>query len=148
MLSGPRPIYIIINVLYGRSQGPLLGFGRAIARWNRLGIKMIDSWEIFASIIFIFQVQICSLLANAFFCTFPNRNSRARRSEYANYPSINFNGLYGFANLSRKESQMEKLKCLINYFRRRIDGMAGQSLVTFSRRCIGKIFWNFYDFWI
>ena len=82
------------------------------------------------------QSQICSLLANAFFCTFPNRNSRARRSQYSNYPSINFNGLFGLYNLSRKESQMEKLKCLINYFRRRIDGMAGQRLVTFSRRCL------------
>ena len=36
-------IYIIINVLCGRKWKPLVGFGRAIARWNRLGIKMIMS---------------------------------------------------------------------------------------------------------
>lgn len=31
---------------------------------------------------------------------------------------------------------MEKLKCLINYFRRRIDGICSDSLVTFSRRLL------------
>lgn len=40
------------------------------------------------------QRQISSLLANAFFCTFPKRNSRGKRSEYASYPTINFNGLF------------------------------------------------------
>ncbi|KAI3365169.1 hypothetical protein L3Q82_010271, partial [Scortum barcoo] len=34
------------------------------------------------------QEQVGCLLANAFFCTFPRRNSR--RSEYYNYPDINF----------------------------------------------------------
>ncbi|KAG9341027.1 hypothetical protein JZ751_019781 [Albula glossodonta] len=34
------------------------------------------------------QEQIACLLANAFFCTFPRRNSR--KSEYSNYPEINF----------------------------------------------------------
>ncbi|KAK1905325.1 Poly(ADP-ribose) glycohydrolase [Dissostichus eleginoides] len=34
------------------------------------------------------QEQIACLLANAFFCTFPRRNSR--KSEYGNYPEINF----------------------------------------------------------
>lgn len=34
------------------------------------------------------QEQVACLLANAFFCTFPRRNSR--RKEYWNYPDINF----------------------------------------------------------
>ncbi|KAG7253515.1 hypothetical protein CRUP_000823, partial [Coryphaenoides rupestris] len=34
------------------------------------------------------QEQISCLLANAFFCTFPRRNSR--KSDYTNYPEINF----------------------------------------------------------
>ena len=34
------------------------------------------------------QEQVACLLANAFFCTFPRRNSR--KSEYHNYPDINF----------------------------------------------------------
>ncbi|TKS89751.1 Poly(ADP-ribose) glycohydrolase [Collichthys lucidus] len=34
------------------------------------------------------QEQVACLLANAFFCTFPRRNSR--KTEYYNYPDINF----------------------------------------------------------
>lgn len=34
------------------------------------------------------QEQVACLLANAFFCTFPRRNSK--RKEYWNYPDINF----------------------------------------------------------
>ena len=41
IVSKNSKIYIIINVLDG--------IGRAIARWNHLAIKMIMSWEIFAS---------------------------------------------------------------------------------------------------
>ncbi|MGH0180629.1 UNVERIFIED_CONTAM: hypothetical protein FKN15_004694 [Acipenser sinensis] len=37
------------------------------------------------------QEQISCLLANAFFCTFPHRNSTHPRAEYSNYPDINFN---------------------------------------------------------
>ena len=37
------------------------------------------------------QLQVASLLANAFFCTFPRRNSNNPQSEYATYPYINFN---------------------------------------------------------
>jgi len=37
------------------------------------------------------QLQIASLLANAFFCTFPRRNTTKRGSEYGSYPGINFN---------------------------------------------------------
>lgn len=37
------------------------------------------------------QLQVASLLANAFFCTFPRRNSTNPQSEYGSYPYINFN---------------------------------------------------------
>ena len=37
------------------------------------------------------QLQIASLLANAFLCTFPRRNTAKRQSEFATYPDINFN---------------------------------------------------------
>lgn len=36
------------------------------------------------------QGQISCLLANAFFCTFPHRNTTRSNAEYHNYPSINF----------------------------------------------------------
>ena len=35
--------------MYERSRVVLQGFGRAIARWNRLGLKTIDSCEILDS---------------------------------------------------------------------------------------------------
>jgi len=42
----------------------------------------------------ITQQQAACLLANAFLCTFPLRNSTSPTSEYSKYPSINFNSLY------------------------------------------------------
>ena len=42
-------VFIIIGVLSGTFWLPVYGFGRAIARWNRLGVKTIDPWEFFAS---------------------------------------------------------------------------------------------------
>jgi len=38
------------------------------------------------------QMQIACLLANAFLCTFPHRNVSNSKSEYSEYPYINFNG--------------------------------------------------------
>ncbi len=40
------------------------------------------------------QQQVACLLANAFLCTFPLRNSSSFGSEYNKYPSINFSSLY------------------------------------------------------
>lgn len=37
------------------------------------------------------QEQISCLLANAFLCTFPRRNTMKKKSEYCNFPDINFN---------------------------------------------------------
>lgn len=38
----------------------------------------------------IISMQAACLLANAFFCTFPRRNSH-KHSEYSSFPDINFN---------------------------------------------------------
>ncbi|KAL4705353.1 hypothetical protein ACJJTC_006839 [Scirpophaga incertulas] len=78
------------------------------------------------------QQQIASLLANAFFCTFPRRNTTKQTSEYASYPYINFNRLY---NSSGSESTLEKLKCICHYFRR-VCTKVPTGAVTFSRRCV------------
>lgn len=37
------------------------------------------------------QYQISSLLANAFLCTFPNRNTQIKQSGFNTFPDINFN---------------------------------------------------------
>lgn len=36
------------------------------------------------------QSQIARLLANAFLCTYPRRNTQKKQSEFASYPDINF----------------------------------------------------------
>ncbi|XP_057682985.1 poly(ADP-ribose) glycohydrolase [Corythoichthys intestinalis] len=75
------------------------------------------------------QEQVACLLANAFFCTFPRRNSR--RSEYANYPDINFFRLFEGSS-SRKT---EKLKTLMCYFKSIIE-QKPTGVVTFTRKSL------------
>ncbi|XP_068184210.1 poly(ADP-ribose) glycohydrolase isoform X2 [Antennarius striatus] len=77
------------------------------------------------------QEQISCLLANAFFCTFPRRNSR--KSEYCNYPEINFYRLFEGSS-SRK---IEKLKTLFCYFRR-VTQTRPKGLVTFTRQTLNN----------
>ncbi|XP_023698102.1 poly(ADP-ribose) glycohydrolase [Paramormyrops kingsleyae] len=77
------------------------------------------------------QQQIACLLANAFFSTFPRRNSR--KLEYANYPDINLFRL--FEGSSPKK--VEKLKTLFCYFRR-VTEKAPTGLVTFTRQCVTR----------
>uniref|UniRef100_A0A4W5R8R4 PARG helical domain-containing protein n=1 Tax=Hucho hucho TaxID=62062 RepID=A0A4W5R8R4_9TELE len=77
------------------------------------------------------QVQVASLLANAFFCTFPRRNSR--KSEYFNYPDINFCRLYEGSSPKKRE----KLKTLLCYFRSVIE-QKPTGLVTFTRKCLDR----------
>uniref|UniRef100_A0A0K2UVC4 poly(ADP-ribose) glycohydrolase n=1 Tax=Lepeophtheirus salmonis TaxID=72036 RepID=A0A0K2UVC4_LEPSM len=79
------------------------------------------------------QTQVSSLLANAFFCTFPRRNATSKKSEYHNFPDINFSRLYEpFSG----PQHPHKLKCIFNYFRRRISTNASDGLITFSRRAL------------
>uniref|UniRef100_A0A670YUA5 poly(ADP-ribose) glycohydrolase n=2 Tax=Pseudonaja textilis TaxID=8673 RepID=A0A670YUA5_PSETE len=76
------------------------------------------------------QEQVASLLANAFFCTFPRRNARVK-SEYSSYPDINFNRLFE----GRSPRKPEKLKTLFCYFRR-VTEKRPTGLVTFTRQCL------------
>uniref|UniRef100_A0A669BJZ2 poly(ADP-ribose) glycohydrolase n=1 Tax=Oreochromis niloticus TaxID=8128 RepID=A0A669BJZ2_ORENI len=77
------------------------------------------------------QEQVACLLANAFFCTFPRRNSR--KMEYSNYPDINFFRL--FEGSSAKKT--EKLKTLMCYFKSVTEKMP-TGLVTFTRKSLDK----------
>uniref|UniRef100_A0A671Y3K0 poly(ADP-ribose) glycohydrolase n=1 Tax=Sparus aurata TaxID=8175 RepID=A0A671Y3K0_SPAAU len=77
------------------------------------------------------QEQVACLLANAFFCTFPRRNSR--RTEYWNYPDINFFRLFEGSS----SQKTEKLKTLMCYF----EGFTEKKpngLVTFTRKRLDK----------
>ncbi|XP_013860568.1 poly(ADP-ribose) glycohydrolase [Austrofundulus limnaeus] len=75
------------------------------------------------------QEQIACLLANAFFCTFPRRNSR--KSEYSNYPEINFCRLFEGSS----PRKIEKLKTLLCYFQR-VTQTKPKGLVTFTRQAL------------
>ncbi|XP_015115738.1 poly(ADP-ribose) glycohydrolase [Diachasma alloeum] len=86
------------------------------------------------------QLQVASLLANAFFCTFPRRNSNNPQSEYALYPHINLNNLfacYNEARPNRSAAVAEKLKCLFHYFRR-VTTTAPEGTITIQRHYIPK----------
>ncbi|XP_051530263.1 poly(ADP-ribose) glycohydrolase-like isoform X2 [Myxocyprinus asiaticus] len=75
------------------------------------------------------QEQVSCLLANAFFCTFPRRNSQ--KTEFSNYPDINFSRLF---EGSSKRKQ-EKLKTLMCYFKR-ITHYRPTGLITYTRQCV------------
>uniref|UniRef100_A0A3Q0SNG2 poly(ADP-ribose) glycohydrolase n=1 Tax=Amphilophus citrinellus TaxID=61819 RepID=A0A3Q0SNG2_AMPCI len=77
------------------------------------------------------QEQIACLLANAFFCTFPRRNSR--KSEYGNYPEINFYRLFEGSS----QRKLEKLKTLLCYFKR-VTKTTPEGLVTFTRQALNN----------
>ncbi|XP_048089359.1 poly(ADP-ribose) glycohydrolase-like isoform X1 [Alosa alosa] len=77
------------------------------------------------------QEQVACLLANAFFCTFPRRNSR--KSEYFNYPDINFCRLFEGSS----PRKVEKLKTLLWYFKQVTENMP-TGLVTFTRQCLNR----------
>ncbi|XP_034997660.1 poly(ADP-ribose) glycohydrolase isoform X2 [Hippoglossus stenolepis] len=77
------------------------------------------------------QVQISCLLANAFFCTFPHRNTTRPNAEYHNYPPINFNSLFG----NWSDRKKEKLRAIMHYFNMVTDeNTKPKGLVTFERR--------------
>ncbi|KAG8190782.1 hypothetical protein JTE90_005818 [Oedothorax gibbosus] len=88
------------------------------------------------------QKQIACLLLNAFFCTFPRRivtryKNQKFSHEYSNYPDINFNRLF-FGVKNKNSTSIEKLKCLITYFRR-ISSKEPTGTVTFHRQCLKDI---------
>lgn len=84
------------------------------------------------------QKQAACLLAHAFLCTFPRRNTDKRNSEFGTYPDINFSRLFG----SEGQKNREKLKCILNYFRRVLneDFLLRKGVITFQRRSIQENF--------
>ncbi|XP_027845284.2 poly(ADP-ribose) glycohydrolase [Aphis gossypii] len=82
------------------------------------------------------QMQIACLLANAFLCTFPHRNVSSSKSEYSEYPHINFNGLFQLMVTSSADHYLyEKLKCIICYFKKVTSANSVlNGIVTYSRR--------------
>eukprot|EP01012_Entosiphon_sulcatum_P006965 TRINITY_DN1341_c0_g1_i1.p1 TRINITY_DN1341_c0_g1~~TRINITY_DN1341_c0_g1_i1.p1 ORF type:complete len:595 (+),score=84.70 TRINITY_DN1341_c0_g1_i1:38-1822(+) len=104
------------------------------------------------------QQQVYCLLSNAFFCTFPHRNQQqgkgptARKTEYGNFPSINFSGLFraqyltisGQANPSHgacAPAQEAKLRCLFSWFQQQASRGTDHTLSI--RRVVGaRVDWE------
>lgn len=82
----------------------------------------------------ISQEQAACLLANAFFCTFPRRNSH-KHSEYSLFPDINFNRLFQGGKGGTNSVKTEKLRALLHYFRRITREMPTGTL-TFQRQAV------------
>jgi poly(ADP-ribose) glycohydrolase len=85
------------------------------------------------------QQQIACLLANAFFCTYPRRNSTAPSAEYFKFPGINFHTLF-CSNTSHR--MLNKLKCILHYFERVLT-KPPSGAVTFTRQvCTSPPVWD------
>ena len=87
------------------------------------------------------SLQIVSLLANAFLCTFPGGTDTTR------FPRVNFDVLFDAPEKSWHKrcdpvaQNTQKLLCILNYFERqqqRSDAQLSRSLVTFHRRCLAS----------
>ncbi|CAF0733884.1 unnamed protein product [Adineta steineri] len=74
------------------------------------------------------QKQAASLLACSFFCLFPNSSNRKQPQDADNYQNPNFDRLYA----NGPPQKMEKLKCILNYFRRVTEKMPN-GVITFQR---------------
>ncbi|XP_057315737.1 poly(ADP-ribose) glycohydrolase-like [Hydractinia symbiolongicarpus] len=82
------------------------------------------------------QKQVACLLANAFFCTYPRRNS-LKNSEYSAYPDINFSKIFRGLKDVVNTVKTEKLKTVLNYFRRVLKEMP-TGTVTYSRNVLSE----------
>ncbi|EFA75934.1 hypothetical protein PPL_10508 [Heterostelium album PN500] len=71
------------------------------------------------------QLQVSSLLANAFLCTMPRQGGTGTK-----YPTFNFHSLY---SAPCTPSRASKLKCIINYFKR-IANMKLDGVISFHRQ--------------
>ncbi|XP_020105070.1 poly(ADP-ribose) glycohydrolase 1-like isoform X2 [Ananas comosus] len=95
---------------------------------EKAGLRVLGSQE--AGIVFLSQELIGALLACALFCLFPTSNRDAKL-----LPAINFD--YLFANLypNARQSQEQKVRCLIHYFER-ISLSTPTGFVSFERKVI------------
>lgn len=85
------------------------------------------------------QQQAACLLANAFFCTYPRRNTTAPGSEYTRFPTINFNTLFCAA---LDTTMLNKLRFILHYFKRVTEEMPTGTL-TFARQvCTNTPSWD------
>uniref|UniRef100_A0A7N5ZU89 poly(ADP-ribose) glycohydrolase n=1 Tax=Anabas testudineus TaxID=64144 RepID=A0A7N5ZU89_ANATE len=132
----PSILFYMFKNNYSPCQDAILRYNTAHAkRWDFTALNLLCTEPIpllksrMNHSLTLSQEQIACLLANAFFCTFPRRNSR--KSEYCNYPEINFYRLFEGSS----PRKIEKLKTLLCYFRR-VTQTRPKGLVTFTRQML------------
>eukprot|EP01119_Soliformovum_irregulare_P007767 TRINITY_DN2025_c1_g1_i1.p1 TRINITY_DN2025_c1_g1~~TRINITY_DN2025_c1_g1_i1.p1 ORF type:complete len:555 (-),score=169.84 TRINITY_DN2025_c1_g1_i1:16-1680(-) len=83
------------------------------------------------------QIQIASILANAFLCTFPKQGGSAS-STFIRCPEINFGNLFSGTGWKREctSSQAAKLRCVLNYFDRIFKKYSADEL---TNKCMSKM---------
>lgn len=89
--------------------------------------------------IYFTRKLIASLVANAFFCTFPDPSK-------VGTPDFNFLALYHADSKypASNPLKQEKLKCILNYFDKISNDVSGHhQIVSFERRCVPqKVQWG------
>lgn len=88
------------------------------------------------------QEQCAVLIANMFFCTFPQRSCNSAHGgsgtgAYANYPNVNFNTLYATnENAKRPNRRVQKLQCIVHYFESLAENGIPDGKISFRRNTL------------
>ncbi|KAK3148787.1 hypothetical protein QOZ80_3AG0208670 [Eleusine coracana subsp. coracana] len=92
------------------------------------GLRILGSQD--AGVVLLSQELTAALLACALFCLFPT----ADRGE-ASLPRINFDGLFSALTHKPRQSQEQKVRCLLHYFERVTDSTP-TGFVSFERKVL------------
>ncbi|KAL6636533.1 hypothetical protein ACP70R_024105 [Stipagrostis hirtigluma subsp. patula] len=94
------------------------------------GLRILGSQD--AGMVLLSQELVAALLACALFCLFPT----AGRSK-ASLPTINFDSLFAALSHNSRQSQEQKMRCLIHYFERVTDSTP-TGFVSFERKVLPR----------
>ncbi|CAN6297079.1 unnamed protein product [Urochloa humidicola] len=94
------------------------------------GLRILASQD--AGIVFLSQELVAALLTCAFFCLFPT-DGRAE----ASLPTINFDSLFVALVHNARQSQEQKVRCLVHYFERVTDSTP-TGFVSFERKVLPR----------
>ncbi|TKV90231.1 hypothetical protein SEVIR_9G015300v4 [Setaria viridis] len=94
------------------------------------GLRILASQD--AGIVLLSQELVAALLTCALFCLFPT-DGRAE----ASLPTINFDGLFAALIHNARQSQEQKVRCLVHYFERVTDSTP-TGFVSFERKVLPR----------
>ncbi|KAJ1292745.1 hypothetical protein BS78_01G013900 [Paspalum vaginatum] len=94
------------------------------------GLRVLASQD--AGVVTLGRELVAALLACALFCLFPT----AGRAD-ARLPSINFDGLFAALSHNSRQSQEQKVRCLVHYFERVTDS-APTGFISYERKVLPR----------